>query len=175
MYDIQFLLNEGVIYNKELYDELYEFWIKYKGREGKYRRSDLTLNSKNFFDNAIEANKHPDMLHDKIHLLLNPIPMYTKILKDGCEVETCEIKFNNLSLNEKIKLIEEEVMVMAYERFRDKHYKVAYDMMMERFITGHAPVWQLIFIIENFKNLRLPSFNYYKKIETNKNNIICKN
>jgi hypothetical protein len=59
-------------------------------------------------------------------------------------------------------------MVMAYERFRDKQYRVAYEMMLEKFVTGHAPIWQLLFIIENYKQLRKPSFNYYKRIEAQK-------
>jgi hypothetical protein len=163
MFDIQFLLDNGVIYHKELYDELYNFWMNLKGREGKYRRSDLTISSDEFFDNGIESD------HDYLHLLLKDIPTYTKILKDGCEVEPSEYKFNLLSHNEKISVIEEEVMVMAYERFRDKQYRVAYEQMLEKYVTGHAPIWQLLFIIENYKILRIPSFNYYKKIESNLN------
>ncbi len=159
MFDIQFLLDNGVKYNKVLYDELYNFWVEYKGREGKHRRSDLTLSSEEFFDNAIDTN------HDNLHMLLTEVPAYTKILKEGCEVEPCEHKFNALTTEEKIKVIEEEVMVMAYERFRDKQYRVGYEMMLEKFVTGHAPIWQLFFIIENYKKLRVPSFNYYKRIE----------
>lgn len=159
MFDIQFLLDQGVIYDKNMYNDLYNFWIDFKGRNGKYRRSDLTLSSEKFFDNSIDTD------HDHLHTLLTDIPMYTKILKDGCDVEPCEHKFNNLSYSEKISVIEEEVMVMAYERFRDKQYRVAYEMMLEKFVTGHAPIWQLIFIIENYKILRKPSFNYYNKIE----------
>jgi hypothetical protein len=159
MFDIQFLLDNGVVYDKELYDELYNFWLEYKGRNGKYRRSNLTISSEEFFDNGIESD------HDNLHTLLKDEPTYIKILKDGCEVEPCEIKFNNLSYSEKISVIEEEVMVMAYERFRDKQYRVAYEQMLEKYITGHAPIWQLLFIIENYKQLRIPSFNFYKKIE----------
>ncbi len=161
MFDIQFLLDNGVEYDKKLYDDLYNFWLEFKGREGKYRRSDLTLSSEEFFDNGIDTN------HDHLHTLLTDIPMYTKILKDGCDVEPCEHKFNNLPFHEKVSVIEEEVMVMAYERFRDKQYRVGYEMMMEKFVTGHAPIWQLLFIIFNYKKLRIPSFNYYKMIETN--------
>lgn len=159
MFDIQFLLGQGVVYDKKLYDDLYDFWIDFKGREGKYRRSDLTLSSEEFFDNAIDSN------HDFLHTLLTDVPTYTKILKDGCEVEPDEYLFNNLSFNDKISVIQEEVMVMAYERFRDKQYRVAYDMMLEKYITGHAPIWQLLFIILNYKKIRIPQFNYYKKIE----------
>ncbi len=170
MVDIQFLLDAGVVYDKKLYDELYNFWLKLKGREGKYRRSDLTLSSEEFFDNGIDKDlRSMGTHHDHLHTLLTDIPMYTKILKDDCDVEPCEHKFNNLPYHEKVSVIEEEVMVMAYERFRDKQYRVAYEMMLEKFVTGHAPIWQLLFIIENYKQLRVPSFNYYKQIENNYN------
>jgi hypothetical protein len=159
MFDIQFLLDNGAVYDKNLYDDLYNYWLKIKGREGKYRRSNLTLSSEEFFDNGIDTD------HDNLHTLITDVPMYTKILKDGCEVEPCEHKFNSLSVNDRIKVIEEEVMVMAYERFSDKQYRVAYEMMLEKFVTGHAPIWQLLFIIENYKKIRVPSFNYFKKIE----------
>ncbi len=159
MFDIQFLLDKGVKYNKEMYEELFNYWTEVKGRKGKYRRSDLTLNSENFFDNGINSD------HDYLHTLIAPIPAYIQILKDGCEVEPDEQKFFSIPYTEQIRVIEEEVMVMSYERFRDKQYRVGYEMMLELYVTGHAPIWQLMFIIENYKTLRKPSFNYYKKIE----------
>ncbi len=159
MYDIQFLLKEGVRYDSEMYNELFEYWTIVKTRDKKYRRSDLTLNSEEFFDNGIISE------HDYLHTLLKEVPTYTKVLKDGSEVEPSEEKFLQLSFEDKISVIEEEVMVMAYERFRHKQYRVAYDMMLQKFITGHAPIWQLIFIIENYMQIRVPSMNYYKRIE----------
>jgi len=162
MYDIQFMLKKNIKYNKELYKELFDFWTNLKGREKKYRRSDLTLKSKEFFDNGIKFD------HDYLHTLIKDVPTYTKILKDGAEVEPSEEKFLNLSHNDKLSVIEEEVMVMAYERFRNQHYIVAYNKMLQKFITGHAPFWQLIFIIENYLTLKKPTFNYYKQIENYK-------
>ena len=158
MYDIQFLLSKGVSYDIEMYNELYDFWVEYKGRS---RRSDLTMNSEEFFTNALN-----EFDHDHLHTLLNPTPSYTKILKDGAEVEPDENKFNALSYEEKISVIEEEVMVMSYERYRHKHYKVGYNMMLQKFIVGHAPLWQIFFIVENFKRLMNPSINHYRLFDS---------
>jgi hypothetical protein len=158
MYDIQFLLEKGVSYDKEMYQELYDFWVEYHGRS---RRSDLTMSSEEFFDNALN-----EFDHDYLHTLLKPIPSYTKILKDGAEVEPDEDKFNSLTFEEKISVIEEEVMVMSYERFRDKHFKVGYNMMLHKFIVGHAPLWQIFFIVENFKTLMNPSINHYRLFDS---------
>jgi hypothetical protein len=161
MFDIQFLLSKDVSYDKEMYSELYAFWKEYHGRDKKNRRSDLTMNSKEFFNNALS-----EFDHDYLHTILKEVPTYTKILKDGSEVEPDENKFLKLSYEDKISVIEEEVMVMSYERFRNKHYKVGYNMMLEKFITGHAPLWQIFFIVENFKKLMNPSINHYKLFDS---------
>lgn len=158
MYDIQFLLDKGIKYDKDMYEELYQFWVEYKGRS---RRSDLTMSSEEFFNNALK-----EFDHDYLHTLLKEVPSYTKILKDGAEVEPSEEKFNALTYEEKISVIEEEVMVMSYERFRDKQYKVGYNMMLQKFIIGHAPLWQIFFIVENFYKLIHPSFNHYKLFDS---------
>ena len=158
MFDIQYLLKKGVKYDKDMYEDLYQFWVEYKGRS---RRSDLTMESKEFFNNALT-----EFDHDHLHTLLKEVPSYTKILKDGAEVEPSEDKFNALTYEEKISVIEEEVMVMSYERFRDKQYKVGYNMMLEKFIIGHAPLWQIFFIVENFYTLMHPSFNHYKLFDS---------
>lgn len=160
MFDIQFLLKKGVEYNQELYNELFEYWTKVKTRNGKNKRSDLTLTSKEFFDNAIPFD------HDFLHTMLKEVPTYTKILKDNSEVEPCEQKFLQLTFNEAISVIQEEVMVMAYERFRHLQYKVAFNEMLQKYITHHAPIWQLIFIIKNFNQIR-EIYNYYNIIENN--------
>ena len=56
-------------------------------------------------------------------------------------------------------------MVMAFERYRSMGYKHAYTRMLKKFILNHAPVWEALFIIENYIILHKPKFNYFKKIE----------
>ena len=94
---------------------------------------------------------------------------YKKILKDGAEVEPCALKFQLLHFKSKCSLVEEEIMVMAYERFRKLGYYHAYTKMLKKFIINHAPIWEAKFIIENYIAVEKPSFDYYKKIENNKN------
>jgi len=66
MWDIQFLLSKGVEYDPELYDELYAFWPT---QRGEIKKSDLTLDKKEFFKNAINYDEHE---HDFLHTLINP-------------------------------------------------------------------------------------------------------
>jgi len=160
LFDATYLAKQGATINKDLFYKLFDFWQSY---HGKRKSSDLTLNAESFFDNAINGKMGLD--HDHIHTLLKDIPTYTKVLKDGSEVEPSADKFESLSYEDKKSVVEEEVMVMAYERFRKIGYKHAFTRMLKKFIINHCPIWQAPFIIQNYLELEKPSFNYYKKIE----------
>ncbi len=90
MWDVQWLKEKGCKLILPLFYELYEFWNKY---HGKNKRSRLDMSSEQFFDNAITC----PYSHDWLHILLNNPPTYTKVLKDGAEVNVSEEKFNLLS------------------------------------------------------------------------------
>jgi len=164
MFDVQFLRKKGAKLDLELFHRLYNYWC---GLHGKNKRSDLKMSSEDFFDNAIDSEYE----HDDIHTLLKPIPTYSKILKDNAEVEVDEYKFNLLSHEEKCNLAAEEVMVMAWERYKDMNYMKAYSVMLKKFIISHAPIWEAIFIIENYIELHKPKFNYFKTINDGLQNL----
>jgi len=159
MFDAQFLLKKGHKINVELFLELYEYWNVY---HLKNKRSDLKMTKDEFFSNAINKDV---VEHDEIHKILNPIPAYTKILKDGAEVEVDEEKYKLLSHQDKINVTQEEIFVMAYERFKKMDYRVAYSIMLKKFIISHTPLFTLPFIIENYIELHKPNFNFIKQIE----------
>ncbi len=163
LYDTGVLVRNGAKIIESLFYDLVDFW---ESIHGKRRTSDLTLDAENFFDNAVNGKTGFD--HDHLHTLLKDIPTYTKILKDGSEVEPDVNKFKELSLKDKLSVVEEEVMVMAYERFNKIGYRHAYSVMLKKFILNHAPIWEVPFIIENYGKLEKPSFNYYKAIENEK-------
>ena len=158
MWDLQFLLKNGCTINPVLFFELYQYWNTY---HTKNKRSDLKMTKEDFFDNAINYNENQ---HDDLHLLINPIPVYTLVLKDECEVELDENKFNNLSHEQKMNFVREEVMVMAYERYRSKNFRVAYSKMLKKFIINHAPLFSLLFILTNYIELNKCPFNFINKI-----------
>lgn len=159
MFDIQFLLKKGIKHNQQLFNDLYEFWNNHVHNENK--RSDLAMNAQEFFDNAITC----PIPHDDLHLLIKNPPTFTKVLKDGAEVAVDENKFNALSFEEKMDLVREEVYVMAYERFGNLKYKIAYRKMLRKFIMSHAPMWEAIFIIYNYIELHTPVFNFIQHIK----------
>lgn len=160
MFDLQFLLDKGCRIKPKLFFDLYNFWNVY---HTKNKRSDLTMPKEEFFKNAINY----DVLeHDKTHLILNPVPIYTLVLKDGKDVELDENKFHNLTYNQKIMFVQEECMVMAWERYRnyDLHYKSMYDKMLTKFIMKHCPLFALIFTLENYKEILKINKNFIKII-----------
>lgn len=160
MFDIVFLSEKGHKVIKPLFDELYEYWNKF---HGPVKRSKLDMSADDFFNNAI--SKKYD--HDQLHTFINPTPTYLKVLKDGAEVEVDENKFNNLSFQEKLDLVREEVYVMAFERLGNKDYMVAYDLMLKKFIMYHAPIYEALFIAQNYRILHKPHIDYVSIIKQN--------
>lgn len=163
MWDIQFLLNKGCIIKMNLFYELYEFWNEY---HGKNLRSDLDMDSEDFFDNAIK-NKIP---HDTVHTFLNPNPTYQKILQDGKDVLPSEEKFYKLKEEEKYNLVVEEVQVMSWERWPNIKWYLSYSKMLKKFLMNHAPMYEAIWMIKNWKTLIKPPFNHIKLLNEKANN-----
>lgn len=153
MFDICFLLEKGNKIILSLFHDLYKQWDEL---HGKNYRSDLKMTKEDFFNNALNCPYD----HDTLHTYIKFIPTYTKILKEGAEVEVCEEKFKLLPHEDKISLVQEEVYIMAFERYSKLNYKAAYYKMLKKFIISHAPIWEAIFILENFRELDRPKFNF---------------
>ena len=54
MWDIQFLLDKGFIYDEDILNELVEYWMETKP---KIKRSNLEMTAETFFDNAINKDE----------------------------------------------------------------------------------------------------------------------
>ena len=162
LYDIIWMGEKGCKLIHPLFNQLYKFW---NDVHGKNKRSDLTLSSDDFFDNALE-NGH---LHDYWHTILNPNPTYLKVLKNGAEVEVCEQKFNSLSFEDKVALVKEEVMLMSWERKFHKDFRISYGRMLRKFVREHAPIWEAIWILQNWKSVCAPDFDYFTLLNTKTN------
>lgn len=157
MFDIQFLRQKGCKLMPALFRVLYNHW---QTVHGENYRSNLELDAKDFFNNALKKYDH-----DYLHTLINPEPMYKKVLKKGAEVAVDEKKFQALSHADKLALVREEIYVMAYERLAGREYRIAYSWMLKKFIISHAPIYEALFIIENFIELCRPIINYKKQID----------
>ena len=160
MFDLQFLLKKGNKIEEELFWELYDYWNEV---HGKNKRSDLKMTKDEFFTNAINYDVAE---HDDLHKIINPTPIYTKVLKDGCEVELDENKFHALSFEDKLDFVREECYIMAFERYKHLDFRIAYHKMLKKFIISHVPKFALIFTLENYIELQnKPKINFIKQIE----------
>lgn len=159
MFDLQFLLKKGNKIDEELFWKLYDYWNEY---HGKNKRSDLKMTKDEFFDNAINYSVAQ---HDDLHLLINPIPIYTKVLKDGCDVELDENKFYALTYEEKLEFVREECYVMAWERYKFLGFRYAYGRMLKKFLLNHIPKFAIIFLLENWIELHRAPYDFIKKID----------
>ena len=161
MYHIQFLLSKSCQYDMNLFKELREYWEEEKP---KIRRSVLKVSKEDFFTNSVNNTV---MEHDSLHELINPIPMYSRILKDGAEVELDENKWDKLSFEDKLEVVREESYVMAYERYITTDYRTAYQKQLKNNIIKHFPEYIAIFAIVNYVELGKPKYNY-RELITNK-------
>lgn len=165
IFDIQFLKNKGCILIKDLFYDLYKFWNEHHGMN---LRSDLDMTSDEFFTNSVKCKYD----HDWLHTLIKPYPTFNKVLQDGEEVNIDINKFFNLDFEEKCDLVNEEIYVMAYERYSNLPYKEAFSKMLKKFVLNHAPLEEAIFIIENYKTLHKAKFDFIKHINDSVNNCL---
>jgi hypothetical protein len=93
--------------------------------------------------------------------------MYTLLLKDDAEVELDENKWYNLSYEDKTKVVYEETAVMAWERYKNNHWREAYKLQLKDNIIKHFPPYIAMFAIENYRNLETAKVNYREIINKN--------
>lgn len=161
MFDIQFLLDNGVIWDLELVAELRKFWSAHLP---KIRRSDLTANRDQFFTNNVNEDTNE---HDLYHLKLREVPTYTKILKNDGTVDICEKLFEQLSHEDKLNIAREEAYVMAYERYhKTLKYTEAYRKQLKDCIIKHFPPFVAYYAITHYKELVKRPEDYYAKINS---------
>lgn len=161
--DYLFLKTVTNEYNWELYLALVEHWKKEFGNKdylSLYRTKD------SFFDDFVKK----DYEHDYLHTLVarNGIPVYEKCLKDGQEVFIDKNKFDKLDFCDKIRMFQEEVAVIALERWVIPSIKkdgeiipicVAYNRSLHKTVTALTKGWASEFIVKNLDQFLNPLYN----------------
>lgn len=158
MFDVQFLLKKGCKMQMDLFEDLLIYW---KLTKENVRRSNLAMTKEDFFSNAINYDENE---HDHLHTILNPIPMYTRLLADGAEVQLDESKFHVMSHEDKCLVVFEETAVMAYERYKSTNHNIAFIRMFKKCIMQHFPIYIALFAIENYIELHKPKYNFIQTI-----------
>jgi hypothetical protein len=161
IWDIQWLKEKGCKFIPELFEQLYEYWNTI---HGKNKRSNLDMSGEDFFNNALTFPIEHDYLHELLikheYFQGQSYPTYKFVLKDNAEVDVDQEKWGSLTHKQKYNLLFEEVSVMSLERQFHKDYRISYHRMLDKFIRNHAPLWEALWIIENYKECLKPAFNY---------------
>lgn len=166
--DIIFFQNKGLKLNKELYKKLHADFIKIHGKKWASLKG---KDSDSFFMDAVKRDYNHDDLHECVAIYEKPL--YTRILKnpETKSVECSEEKFNLLSEEDKILLIQEELWVTALERYLIPSNftfgdNLAYSKSLKKLVTTMSSGWFSLAIIENYSKLyKNTDFSFIKKFK----------
>lgn len=170
MYDILFLKRKGLEINKPLYKKLTKAWTKVHGKKSAPLKGKT---ADEFFDDFVNRK----YVHDDIHeaVAYYDAPLYTRILKNEGSVECSEEKFNELSLEDRVKLAKEEIFVTALERWviPNPRYSAgkAYQQSLRKFVTTMSSGWMTFFLVDNFGLLCNNTDDYVKKFKEKEHEI----
>lgn len=162
--DILWLKSKGCQLIPELYHELKKQW---EIEHGDKSFLSLAQNKGEFFTDMVVYKYDHDHLHE---LVAYPNkPMYTKCLKDGYEVLTDWDKFCNMTLEDSVRMIREEITVIAIERWLiNDHWKGKIDWYKAYMYSLRKTLTRLMkgefadFIVFNIDKLVVPDYSYFE-------------
>lgn len=170
------LIAAGASINQPLYELLKEYW---RGLFGNKDFLSLKKTKDNFFIEdtplGLNANKkyYYKYDHDWLHetVAAPNAPMYTKALTQGEQVLIDPDRVKELLHDEKIRMFQEEVAVIAFERFIvsgiTESISKAWSMALRKTITQLTKNWASEFILENFKHFYKPDYFLFTNLLTN--------
>lgn len=153
--DIIFFKRKGLSMDRELYKKLVKDFTKIHGKKWASLKN---KDSETFFQDAVKR----EYVHDDLHELVAVYdrPLYEQILKyPGTKsVECSKEKFDKLSKEDKLLLVQEEIWVTALERFlipSDFTYgsNLAYFNSFKKLVTTMSSNWFKQWIIDNVDKL----------------------
>lgn len=151
--DLAFLKGQGAECDDYLYDTLHSYWQSFHGSK---EQLSLKKTKEQFFTNAVVCPIDHDYLHEVVAHY--PQPLYSTVLKDGQEVLVDKDKFMALSPGDRLKMIREEIYVIALERFYIPHngnipalvcYRKALKLVATRLTKG----WFCKYLLDNYIDL----------------------
>lgn len=171
MYDVLFLQSKGASFIPELYAILYPIWEE---RYGK-KKANLEAEPEEFFNPNVDRIYDHDSIHQSIAYYEKPL--FERILRDGHQVAVDKHKFDSMPLEDRIRLVREEVYATALERrMIPNGYKgsprAAYAYALRKTITSFSKGWFPLFIVLNYTELYKPEIKYVDKHRDNSHMLI---
>ena len=171
MFDTAFLKSKGAVLIPELYDVLYAVWEERYGA----KKANLNATPEEFFKNTVARIYDHDSIHATVAYYDEPL--FNRILRDGEGVAVSRAKFEDLSFEDKLRLVREECYATALERQvipSDYTYspRAAYAWALRKTITSFSKGWFPLFIVNNYALLRQPDVDYVAKHKQNSDRLI---
>jgi len=166
----------------ELHDILYPIWEELYGK----KKVNLNQEPEEFFNSNVTRKYQHDSIHAAV--AYGDSPLFNKILKDGHKVAVSKEKFGDLSFDDKLRLVREEVYATACERIiiptlgmsaEEKmerkivnHPHAVYHTMLKKTITDFSTGWFPQFILDNMEHLVVPDVDYVQRLKNNKDKLV---
>ena len=170
--DLIFFQQQGCRIHEGLFDILYPIW---EGKHGS-KKTDLTKESNQFFDDAVHRKYDHDSVHYSVAYTPGE-PLYETVMKDGASVQMDMKKVWALPKDLQVKLFREEVYATALERIMiPKNYRgspgAAYQWALRRTITSLTKGKSARFIVDNIQEFLHPDMDYVSHHRKNSNYLI---
>ena len=167
MLDIKFFQNKNCILDMTFFDLLYKDWELLHGK----KKVNMNVQNDNFFTSKITRT----IAHDKLHEIVKfyDKPLHESIRKDLNSPLCSKELFYNLSKDDRIKCMLEEIHVFILERYSHvKSVNHAKYKALKQLITSSTSGWFNLELILNFQNLM--NFDSSTIIQNSKNFLINK-
>lgn len=171
MYDIRIMQRHGAELIPELFDLLYPIWENLHGK----KKVNLDQEPEDFFNKRVRRKYEHDSLHASVAYYDEPL--FNRILRDGHKVAVDKEKFFALDHIDKLRLVREEVFVLALERhlipkdFKDNVVR-AYMVSLRKLITQYSTGWFPLWIVQHYDELRKPEVNYVQRHKDNAHRLV---
>lgn len=153
--------DEGAQLIEPLFKLLYGIWEEVHGK----KMVNLEKTPEEFFTSTVTRIYEHDSIHESVAFYDEPL--FNAILRDDSEVAVSREKFNELSHEDKIKLVKEEVFATALERLiipADYRYnqRQAYMWALRKLITSFSKGWFPLWVVENFTEFLHNDIDYVR-------------
>lgn len=173
MFDVKTLKQAGAEFIPELHEILYPIWEEIHGK----KKANLEQEPDRFFNPSVDRKYEHDSIHASVAYYDEPL--FNRILRDNHAVAVSRKKFENLSEEDKVKLVREEVYATALERHLipndyAKSYQWAYHEALKQTITSFSKGWFPLWIVLNYEMVDRPAENFVKIHKENSDKLVPK-
>ncbi len=150
--DIKWYCRRGTKHIPELFELLYKHWTE---KHGRRREPKFTRRNAEFFKDAVPRKVDHDELHEIV--MFGDRPMFERIKEDLTMAEVSEKMFTELSHDDRVLVVAEELMVLTIERFPSN--RILYNSRLTNFrtltimIQRLLPDWMALWTVLNFSEV----------------------